>query len=97
MAQITIDIDDAVAAELAAVMQQQAEQLARMPAEQRPANVPTTVGQWLQGVLEQNIASLVLGRLQTPEVQAARAAAEEAQRALVRAASGLRAIEVRWE
>ena len=77
---ITIDIDDVVVEEVQAV-------LALQPGR-------GSVEEWLRSILEQNIANVTAGRLQTQQVVEARAALEQAQRALVQAAAGIRAIRL---
>ena len=79
---ITIEINDAVAQAIDQALAQQS------------GMGPSTLDEWLRNVLEHNIANLTLGRLRTQSVEEARAAAEAAQRALVRAASGITRLDI---
>ena len=79
---ITIDIDDVVVEEVQSELALQA------------GRGPGSVEEWLRSILEQNIANVTAGRLQTQQVVEARAALEQAQRALVQAAAGIRAIRL---
>lgn len=94
MATISIEIADEVMAELEQVIARQAARAAAQFGGQIPPEIPLEAEAWITGILEQNISQMLADIIRTPEANEARAALQQAHRALVKAASGVRRVSI---
>lgn len=92
MAVIEIEIEDDVLQELQQVLAAQAAQVAGQFRGEVPAGIPLTPEEWVQNVMEQNIAQIVAGVSRRKAAEDARKALQDAQNALVRAVAGVRSV-----
>lgn len=94
MAKITVKIDDDALNEIESMLSQQAVSLRMQNGGRLPAGVAETFADWIGMVLERNIGLMLMDRRKTQEVEQARAARDMAEKALLRAASGIKEIAI---
>lgn len=94
MAKITVTIDDEALNEIESLLAQQAMSLRMQNGGRLPAGIAENFSEWLGMVLERNIGMMLMDRRKTQEVEQARVARDMAEKALLRAASGIKEISI---